>query len=80
MLPACWSGAGGEAECFLGAVLVVGYQGKLVYEEAVGNAALIPRHVPRMTVDTVFDLASLTKPIATATALMLLRRRLGTAR
>ena len=26
----------------------------------------------RMTVDTVFDLASLTKPMATATALMLL--------
>jgi CubicO group peptidase (beta-lactamase class C family) len=52
-------------------VLVVGYQGQVVYEEAVGHAALIPsaRH---MTVGTVFDLASLTKPIATATALMLL--------
>jgi CubicO group peptidase (beta-lactamase class C family) len=62
---------GVEAECFPGAVLVVGYQGKLVYEEAVGNAALIPS-ARRMTVDTVFDLASLTKPIATATALMLL--------
>jgi serine-type D-Ala-D-Ala carboxypeptidase len=62
---------GVEAECFPGAVLVVGYQGKLVYEEAVGHAALIPSIRP-MTVDTVFDLASLTKPIATATALMLL--------
>jgi serine-type D-Ala-D-Ala carboxypeptidase len=38
---------------------------------AVGEAALIP-HARRMTVDTVFDLASLTKPIATSTALMLL--------
>src|SRR5215475_14495071 len=62
---------GVEAECFPGAVLVVGYQGQLVYEEAVGKAALIPS-ARRMTVDTVFDLASLTKPIATATALMLL--------
>jgi serine-type D-Ala-D-Ala carboxypeptidase len=60
-----------EEKCFPGAVLVVGYQGKLVYEEAVGEAALIPS-ARRMTVDTVFDLASLTKPIATTTALMLL--------
>jgi serine-type D-Ala-D-Ala carboxypeptidase len=60
-----------EEECFPGAVVVVGYQGTLVYEQAVGAAALIPS--PRqMTVDTVFDLASLTKPIATVTALMLL--------
>lgn len=58
-------------ECFPGAVLVVGYQGELVYETAVGAAALIPS-LRRMTMDTVFDLASLTKPIATATALMLL--------
>jgi serine-type D-Ala-D-Ala carboxypeptidase len=62
---------GVEAECFPGAVLVVGYQRNLVYEDAVGEAALIPSP-RRMTLDTVFDLASLTKPIATATALMLL--------
>ena len=62
---------GVEAEYFPGAVLVVGYQGQVVYEAAVGHAALIPS-ARRMTVDTVFDLASLTKPIATATALMLL--------
>ncbi len=60
-----------EEECFPGAVLVVGYQGTLVFEHAVGAAALIPRPRP-MTVDTMFDLASLTKPIATVTALMLL--------
>jgi CubicO group peptidase (beta-lactamase class C family) len=59
------------AEWFPGAVLVVGYQGKLVYEAAVGQAACLPDSRP-MTTDTVFDLASLTKPIATATALMLL--------
>jgi serine-type D-Ala-D-Ala carboxypeptidase len=68
---ACMLRQGVEAEYFPGAVLVVGYQGNVVYEEAVGNAALIPS-ARRMTVDTVFDLASLTKPIATATALMLL--------
>jgi CubicO group peptidase (beta-lactamase class C family) len=62
---------GVEAECFPGAVLVVGYRRELVYEEAVGAAALIPSP-RRMTVDTRFDLASLTKPMATATALMLL--------
>lgn len=64
-------GQGVEAECFPGVVLVVGYQGELVYEEAVGQAALVPS-ARRMTVETIFDLASLTKPIATATALMLL--------
>jgi CubicO group peptidase (beta-lactamase class C family) len=54
-----------------GAVLVVGYQGHLVFEMAAGMAALIPTP-RRMTVDTVFDLASLTKAIATTTAIMLL--------
>jgi CubicO group peptidase (beta-lactamase class C family) len=62
---------GVAAGYFPGAVLVVGYQGNVVYEEAVGNAALMPS-ARLMTADTVFDLASLTKPIATATALMLL--------
>ncbi len=58
-----------EEECFPGVILVVGYQGQLVYEAAVGEAAIIPRR-RRMTLDTVFDLASLTKPMATTTALM----------
>ena len=58
-------------ECFPGAVLMVGYRGTLVYEQAVGAAALLPRP-RRMTVETVFDLASLTKPIVTVTALMVL--------
>ena len=62
---------GVESESFPGAVLVVGFQGILVYEEAIGQAALIPSPRP-MTLDTRFDLASLTKPIATTTALMLL--------
>jgi CubicO group peptidase (beta-lactamase class C family) len=60
-----------EEGCYPGGVLAVGYQGQLAYEAAVGEAAIIPSRRP-MTVDTVFDLASLTKPMATATALMLL--------
>jgi serine-type D-Ala-D-Ala carboxypeptidase len=56
---------------FPGAVLLVGYRGQLMYEAAVGNAACLPS-TRCMTVDSVFDLASLTKPIATTTALMLL--------
>lgn len=62
---------GVEEECFPGGVLVVGYQGQVVYEAAVGEAAITPSR-QRMTLDTVFDLASLTKPMATTTALMLL--------
>lgn len=52
-----------------GAILVVGHNGKVVYRKAYGSRALEPRREP-MTLDTVFDLASLTKVIATTTAVM----------
>jgi CubicO group peptidase (beta-lactamase class C family) len=52
-----------------GAVLVVGHNGAVIYRKAYGNRALEPRREP-MTLDTVFDLASLTKVIATTTAVM----------
>ena len=52
-----------------GAVLIVGHDGKVVYRKAYGNRALEPRRQP-MTLDTVFDLASLTKVVATTTAVM----------
>lgn len=52
-----------------GAVLVIGHNGEVVYRKAYGNRALVPA-VEAMTVDTVFDLASLTKVIATTTSLM----------
>ena len=52
-----------------GAVLVVGHDGAVVYRKAYGSRALDPRPEP-MTLDTVFDLASLTKVIATTTAVM----------
>jgi uncharacterized protein YbbC (DUF1343 family)/CubicO group peptidase (beta-lactamase class C family) len=52
-----------------GAVVLVGYKGKIVYRQAFGYRALEPRR-ETMTVDTIFDIASLTKPIATATSVM----------
>ena len=52
-----------------GAVLVVGHNGRVVYRKAYGERALDPKH-EHMTLDTIFDLASLTKVIATTTSVM----------
>jgi uncharacterized protein YbbC (DUF1343 family)/CubicO group peptidase (beta-lactamase class C family) len=52
-----------------GAVLIIGHDGKIVYRKAYGSRALEPRQ-EAMTLDTVFDCASLTKVIATTTAIM----------
>ena len=52
-----------------GAVLVVGHDGAVIYRKAYGSRALEPKR-EAMTLDTVFDLASLTKVIATTTAMM----------
>jgi uncharacterized protein YbbC (DUF1343 family)/CubicO group peptidase (beta-lactamase class C family) len=52
-----------------GAVLVVGHDGAVIYRKSYGSRALEPKREP-MTLDTVFDLASLTKVIATTTAMM----------
>ncbi|MFA4902149.1 MAG: exo-beta-N-acetylmuramidase NamZ domain-containing protein [Desulfobaccales bacterium] len=52
-----------------GAVIVVGHQGRIVYRKAFGLRAVEPCPVP-MTVDTIFDLASLTKVVATTIAVM----------
>src|SRR5215211_2522046 len=54
-----------------GAVIIVGHKGKIVYRKAFGNRSLVPT-VEKMTVDTIFDVASLTKPVATATSIMIL--------
>ncbi len=54
-----------------GAVVIVGHKGKIVYRKAFGNRSLVPQ-VEKMTLDTIFDVASLTKPIATATSIMIL--------
>jgi uncharacterized protein YbbC (DUF1343 family)/CubicO group peptidase (beta-lactamase class C family) len=52
-----------------GAVLLVGHDGRTVYRKAFGDRSLEPTR-SAMTVDTIFDLASLTKVIATNTAVM----------
>jgi uncharacterized protein YbbC (DUF1343 family)/CubicO group peptidase (beta-lactamase class C family) len=52
-----------------GAVLVVGHDGRVIYRKAYGNRALEPKR-EAMTLDTVFDMASLTKVIATTTSVM----------
>jgi len=59
---------------FPGAVLLVGRQGHIVFREAFGLSQLIPE---RRSMDTgmIFDLASLTKPIVTATSIMILVER-----
>src|SRR5262250_902472 len=57
-----------------GAVVLVGRQGKVVWKRAYGNRALEPQ-VEAMTADTIFDLASLTKILSTATSVMILVER-----
>lgn len=54
-----------------GCVVLVGRRDKIVLLNAYGNRRLEPAPEP-MTTDTVFDVASLTKPIATATSVMIL--------
>jgi CubicO group peptidase (beta-lactamase class C family) len=61
-----------------GAVVVIGHGGKVVFQQAYGSRKLAgepgldgsPAPVEPMTEDTIFDMASLTKPLATATAVM----------
>lgn len=52
-----------------GAVLVIGHNGQVVYRKAYGWRALVP-HRERMTLDTIFDAASLTKVVATTPSVM----------
>ncbi len=54
-----------------GCVICVGRNGKIAYLEAFGNRQIGPSPVP-MSVDTVFDMASITKPVVTATTVMAL--------
>jgi uncharacterized protein YbbC (DUF1343 family)/CubicO group peptidase (beta-lactamase class C family) len=57
-----------------GAVVLVGNRGEVVYHRAFGYRAIEPVKLP-MTEDTLFDLGSLTKVIATTTALMQLAEK-----
>jgi uncharacterized protein YbbC (DUF1343 family)/CubicO group peptidase (beta-lactamase class C family) len=52
-----------------GAVVLIGKQDRVLYRRAFGHRAIKPKKLS-MTIDTIFDLASLTKVVATTTALM----------
>ncbi|WP_240911320.1 exo-beta-N-acetylmuramidase NamZ domain-containing protein [Paludisphaera soli] len=54
-----------------GAVVLVGRGGGVAYAKTFGRRAVEPTSEP-MTRDTIFDMASLTKPIATASSVMVL--------
>jgi CubicO group peptidase (beta-lactamase class C family) len=56
---------------FPGAVVLAAREDEIVYEQAFGSRSLVPSKSP-MQASTIFDLASLTKPLATTTAMMLL--------
>ena len=50
-----------------GAVVLIGHDGQVIYRKTFGDRALEPRREP-MSVDTIFDVASLTKVVATSIA------------
>ena len=52
-----------------GAVVLIGHDGQVVYRKAYGERWLEPKREP-MTLDTVFDMASLTKVLATTGSVM----------
>ncbi|MBI3461550.1 MAG: serine hydrolase [Planctomycetes bacterium] len=58
-----------EAKLMPGCVVLIGRHGKVVHFQAYGNRRVEPDTLP-MTRDTVFDMASITKPVATATSMM----------
>lgn len=60
-----------ENKEFPGAVLLIGRKGSIVFRKAYGESQWIPESRP-MRISMLFDLASITKPIATATSIMIL--------
>jgi uncharacterized protein YbbC (DUF1343 family) len=61
-----------------GCVILVARHGKVGYFRAFGHRCQEPTREP-MTTDTLFDMASLTKPVATATSILFLVERGGLA-
>jgi serine-type D-Ala-D-Ala carboxypeptidase len=59
---------------FPGAVILVARNGKTVWRKAYGQSQWVPEPKP-MAVNMIFDLASITKPVATATSIMILVER-----
>lgn len=52
-----------------GAVVIAGNDGKVVYKKAFGSRSLVPTRT-EMSEDTIFDIASLTKVVATTSCIM----------
>jgi len=63
-----------EKGSFPGAVILVGQGQEILYRRAFGHQVTTPSQ-EAMNEDTVFDIASLTKPVATAASIMILRDR-----
>lgn len=57
-----------------GAVVLIGKHDRILYREAFGLRSVVPSR-EKMTIDTIFDLASLTKVVATTPAIMQLIER-----
>jgi len=60
-----------ERKDFPGAAILVARKGKIVLRDAYGDCQWIPEK-KSMKVDMIFDMASITKPVATATSIMIL--------
>lgn len=58
---------------FPGAVVLVSKDQQIVYEQVFGSRSLLPDKSP-LRLETIYDVASLTKPMATTVAIMLLVR------
>src|ERR1700737_590522 len=52
-----------ESKQIAGAVVLLGHDNKIVYRKAFGERSIEPKH-EAMTLDTIFDIASLTKVVA----------------
>ena len=63
-----------EAKKMPGCVVLIARRGQVAFLKAYGNKKAPPEPLP-MTTDTVFDMASITKPVATATSIMILLDR-----
>jgi CubicO group peptidase (beta-lactamase class C family) len=64
-------GASIQAGEIPGAVVLIARHGRIAYSKAFGNRSLQPT-LESMTMDTIFDMSSLTKVVATAPSIMLL--------
>ena len=67
-------GAAIEAGDLPGAVVGFWHDGKWLVKETFGNRA-VEKETEAMTLDTIFDMASITKPVATATSIAILAER-----